>query len=211
MNPLSQFFGDRIFCINVAARKDRWQHVQKLCAQFGIEVTRFEAVTGILNNGVPCGNAGCTASHRELLNLMVESWWPNMLVLEDDFDILHADFLHKFDVISKELPEDWDMFYLGGHYGERPLSRHSQHLIRCGRFLTTSSYGITLKMAEVMRKSIVGVGPIDSLYGGFHRDHQCFVADPRLIVQYANHSDLQDRFMDNSMSMLDKASAEVAT
>lgn len=150
MNPLSQFFGDRIFCINVAARTDRWEHVQKLCAKFGFEVTRFDAVTGILNNGVPCGNSGCTASHRELLNLMVESLWPNMLVLEDDFDILHVDFMDKFARVSAELPADWDMFYLGGHYGEQPIARHSEHLIRCGRFLTTSSYGITLKMVSYL-------------------------------------------------------------
>lgn len=209
MTPLESFFDDRIFCINVAARKDRLAHAEALAARFGFSFQRFEAVTGILNNGVECGNSGCTASHRALLDLIVENRWPRTLILEDDFDILHVDFMDKFERIAAELPDNWDMFYLGGHYGEQPIARHSPHLIRCGRFLTTSSYGITLAMAERMRESISGIGPIDSLYGGFHRDNVCLVADPRLIVQYPNASDLQNgRFMDNSMSMLDKASAK---
>lgn len=206
---LNQFFGDRVFCINVAARTDRWEHAKRLAGIYGIEITRFEAKTGIIVDGVVNGNAGCTASHRALLDLMVENRWPFMFILEDDFDILHADFNDKIERIMLELPTDWDMFYAGGHYGEQPLARHSPHLIRCGRFLTTSSYAISLKMAEKMRESISGIGPIDSLYGGFHRDNLCLVSDPRLIVQYPNASDLQSgRFMDNSMSMLDKASAK---
>ncbi len=207
MNALERIFGDRIFCINVAAREDRWQHVQTLCAKFGINLHRFEAKTGIEIDGVANANAGCTASHRALLDAIVEGGLPNALIFEDDFDILHEDFMDKFRVISEELPVAWDLFYLGGHYGEQPLSRYSKHLIRCGRFLTTSSYGITHAMAARIRSHINGVGPIDSLYGMFHRDNQCFVADPRLVVQYPNVSDLQGRFMDNSMSMLDKASA----
>lgn len=208
MNPLEHIFGDRIFCINVAARTDRWAHVQKLCEKFGIKLQRFDAKTGVLAEGVVNGNAGCTASHRALLDLIVDQQMPNALIFEDDFDILHEDFMDKFEIIANELPANWDMFYLGGHYGEQPIARHSKHLIRCGRFLTTSSYGISLAMATKMRESIHGIGPIDSLYGGFHRDNLCLVADPRLVVQYPNVSDLQNRHMDNSMAMLDKASAK---
>ncbi len=207
MNALERIFGDRIFCINVAAREDRWQHVQALCTKFGIHLHRFEAKTGIVVDGQVNNNAGCTASHRALLDAIVEGCLPNALIFEDDFDLLHEDFMDKFRVISEELPDNWDMFYLGGHYGEQPIARNSKHLIRCGRFLTTSSYGITFAMAVKMREHINGIGPIDSLYGGFHRDNLCLVADPRLCVQYPNVSDLQGRFMDNSMSMLDKASA----
>lgn len=205
---LHDIFGDRIFCINVASRVDRWTHAQALFEKHGFKAIRFEAVTGIVVNGQVSGDSGCTASHRALLDLMVLGQWPNMLVLEDDFDILHEDFMDKACRIIAELPADYDLVYLGGHYGEQPIARHSPHLIRCGRFLTTSSYGITLKMAEKMRESIQGIGPIDSLYGGFHRDNQCFVADPRLIVQFPSVSDLQNRHMDNSAAMLDKASAK---
>lgn len=209
MNALERIFGDRIFCINVAARTDRWAHVEKLCAKFGITLRRFEAKTGIEVDGVVNNNAGCTASHRALLDLIVEGYLPNALIFEDDLDILHEDFMDKFDVVAAELPDLWHLFYLGGHYGEQPLARFSPHLIQCGRFLTTSSYGITWPMAAKMRESIHGIGPIDSLYGGFHRDNLCLVADPRLVVQYPNPSDLQGgRFMDNSMAMLDKASAK---
>lgn len=208
MNAFERIFGDRIFCINVAARVDRWERVQKLCAKFGIELNRFEAITGLTVDSQYNGNINCTASHRSLLDMIVEGALQNALILEDDFDILHEDFMDKFETIAAELPPAWDMFYLGGHYGEQPLSRANLHLIRCGRMLTTSSYGITFDMAAKMRESIHGVGPIDSLYGGFHRDNLCLVADPRLMVQWPSVSDLQNRFMDNSLAMLDKASAK---
>ncbi len=104
-----------------------------------------------------------------------------------------------------EIPEHWDMLYLGGHYGEPPIARVSPHVIQCGRMLTTSSYGITAQMARKMAPYISGVGPIDSLYGGFHRDNRCLILSPRLMIQRPSFSDLQEREMSNSDCMLDES------
>lgn len=217
MTPIEKYFGGRILVINLKRRPDRWAHCEAQFKKHGITCAeRIEAVDAPIHEGRPNGNMGCTMSHRKVLDIIVKKKWPRTLVLEDDFDILHEDFQDKFDRISREVddaclrraagPDDeWDMLYLGGHYAEAPIARVSLHLIRCGRMLTTSSYGISIAMAKKMRPHISGVGPIDSLYTGFHRENWCLITQPRLIVQYSNRSDLQERDMDNSVSMMDSS------
>lgn len=198
---------DRIFVINLASRTDRRAHAEAELAKLGITKAEwFDAYNRpIDHNGKPNGNMGCTASHRAVLEIIAYNKVPRALVLEDDFEVCVNSPLDWFNGMIKEVPETWEMLYLGGHYGEPPLSRVSQHVIRIGRMLTTSSYGITWQMARKMAPYICGIGPIDSLYGGFHtKDHECYALSPRLFIQYNNFSDLQDRVMDNSLCMLDK-------
>lgn len=205
MTPLEDFF-PRIFVINLAKRTDRWATCVEIFQTFGItRFERFEAIGGVVDeHGRVNGNAGCTASHRAVLDLIIEQQIPRALVLEDDFEPTRGDLMECFANWSRELPIDWDFLYLGGHYGEPPISRVSPHIIRCGQMLTTSSYGITLAMAKKLAPSISGVGPIDSLYGGFHREHNTLIFSPRLFIQRPSFSDLQEREMDNSAAMLDE-------
>ena len=84
---------------------------------------RFSGYDGILNDGIVNGNCGCTASHRALLEIIAYNKWPRVPVLEDDFEFIHDDFHNKFESMAKLVPDNWDMFYLGGHYAEAPVAR----------------------------------------------------------------------------------------
>ncbi len=206
MNPLNTFF-DEIFVINREARTDRRAGCSEQFEMFGIRnVTWFTAHEGVVVDGRINANAGCTASHRALLEIIAHQRIPRALILEDDFQIVHGDFSERFEAMARELEAlaiVWDMLYLGGHYGEAPIARLSPHVIRCGRMLTTSSYGITWQIARKMAPYIGGIGPIDSLYGGFHRENTCLILDPRLMIQRPSYSDLQEREMSNAACMLD--------
>jgi GR25 family glycosyltransferase involved in LPS biosynthesis len=197
------FFGGRLFVINLAKRTDRWEHCKRQFLRHGLtQVQRFEACVDP-EPGRFDQNTGCTLSHRTLLDMQIANEWPRMLVLEDDFDIIFGDFHDRWSVYEKEIPADWDMLYLGGSYGEKPIARVSEHMIRAGRIMTTSSYGITLDAAKMLAPHIVGSGPIDNLYSDRHREMKTYIVSPRLIVQFPNYSDLQGRMMNNSASMLD--------
>jgi hypothetical protein len=190
MTTIEQFF-DKIFVINRDARTDRWAHCLGQFKKFTLtKCERFSAHDGVILDGRLNGNAGCTASHRALLEIISYHKWPRTLILEDDFKIRHDDFHQKFNDMIGEVPEDWDMLYLGGHYAEKPQGRVSAHVIRIGRMLTTSSYAVAWQMARHMAADICGVGPIDSLYGKFHLSHKCYIFQPRLMVQAAGVSDL---------------------
>jgi hypothetical protein len=201
MTPFEEFFYGRVFVINLAKRTDRMAHFSAMCAR-----QRFEAIGGLTDEtGRVNGNMGCTASHRALLDLQIANAWPRMFVFEDDAEIIYHDFDERWLRFERELPASWDLCYLGAGYGEPPIARMSPHVIRAGRLLTTSSYGITLAQATKMAPHISGVGPIDSLYGGFHRDAETYIISPRCVVQYPNFSDLQESESGNAQSMLDRA------
>jgi GR25 family glycosyltransferase involved in LPS biosynthesis len=204
MHTLNSVF-DKIICINRAARTDRWQNVQRQCEKFGIELERFDAhdLNDCRVNGKPNGNFACTSSHRGVLELICHYRWPLTLVLEDDFQIVDEAFPEMFDAMWPEVPTDLDWIFLGAGYAEDPIARVSECVIRAGRLLTTSSYGITYRMARRIAPHVFGVGPIDTLFGGWQRESKTYVFNPRLMVQADGMSDLTGEYSRNRMSMQD--------
>ncbi len=204
MTNFERFFNGRLFVINCAHRQDRMDHFSAMADRIGLSlVQRFDGITGLLDhNGRVSGNMGCTASHRALLDMQIANNWPRMFVFEDDADCIYSDFHERWDRFERELPESWSMAYLGGGYFEPPIARISPHVIRAGRLATTSSYGITLEAAKRIAPTLTGVGPIDSLISGFHRELETFIISPRCVVQYPNFSDLQEADSGNAQSML---------
>lgn len=197
-------FDGHLFVINLARRTDRWEHCQAQLKKFGLTtVTRFEACVDP-NRERNDQNTGCTLSHRTLLDLQIANQWQRMFVFEDDFDLIFEDFHDRFEEYYKQVPADWDMLYIGGSYGAKPMARVAPHVFRARRIMTTSSYGITLEAAKKLAPHIIGSGPIDCLYSDRHADMNTYILSPRLCVQYANHSDLQGAFMNNAPSMLDR-------
>ncbi len=203
MNPLNRYF-TRIFVINRDARMDRWTECQAQFKMFGIEnVERFSAHEGVIVDGRVNGNASCTASHRALMEVIAFHRIVRPLILEDDFLITRGDFMESLALSLAEVPDDYDFLYLGGHYGEAPIARHSPRVIRCGRMLTTSSYSVPWTIARQIAPYLCGIGPIDSLLGGFHRERRSYIIQPRLFIQRPSYSDLQEREMSNAACMLD--------
>lgn len=205
---------DKIICINRDSRTDRWEVFQRMCQEYGIIAERFRAHEGNQLDGTFNGNFGCTSSHRGVLELICHHGWKRTLIFEDDSEVVlrgrygdHAKnrlpFKEQWNVIKPEIPEYWDMLFLGGHYGSPPKSRLSPHIIRINTMLTTSSYAVSYECARKITPHIFGGSPIDSLYGGFQQDLHCYCVQPRLFVQYASESDLQHRHMDNAPCMLD--------
>src|ERR1044072_9187822 len=136
------------------------EHFRAMCARTGLTaVQRFEAIGGIMVDGRVNGNAGCVASHRALLEMQIANDWPRLWIFEDDADCIYVDLHERWDRFARELPETWQMCYLGGGYFEAPIARVSPHVIRAGRLATTSSYGITLEAAKRIAPTLLGVGP----------------------------------------------------
>lgn len=200
---LTDFF-DQIFCINLDRRPDRWKQCVEEFAQLGIkEYVRVPA------HDHSDGNTGCTRSHRELLQQIVNGPWRRVLVLEDDFRAVPG-FNSGFDALIPFVPATWDILYLGGHYGSKPLARINPHIVKIDTMLTTSSYGITpefaLKLTAAIDKDYPDInerGPVDSLFSRYLPDHDAYICQPRLMVQRPGYSDLNNCFSDNVACMQD--------
>lgn len=205
MTPFEEFFCGNIFYINREARLDRKAHFEKEMASIGVTChERFNAI----DYGPTLGNHSCTASHRAVLDLIISRGLRVAHIFEDDAtvrDQFRDDFNGTFMAAARELPEDWAMFYTGGHYGDMPRGWHSRHLVLIGQMKTTSSYGVTLESAKKLRDLIpvYTSNAIDSLYAGFNETEQCFIIEPRLFVQYASYSDLQRAELAYEGSMID--------
>lgn len=205
MTPFEAFFDSNIWVINLARRPDRLAHFTEQMKKIGVKHwNRFEAIDA----GPDMGNHGCTASHRALLDHIAKSGARRAFIFEDDATIrpqFEAGFNQEAGIALGELPQDWDMVYLGGHYAEDPRGWFSNHLILMGQMKTTSSYGVTAKSAAELRDLIpVGSGDsIDNLLSGYTAAQRCFITEPRFFVQYENYSDLQKRTMNNAPCMED--------
>lgn len=205
MTPFEKFFHRNLFVINLKRRPDRLEHFNDEMAKCGITcVERFDAIDA----GVDLGNHGCSASHRAVMDLIVQRGLRRAFVFEDDATLREpftGSFNEEVAPILSEIPKDFEMCYFGGHYAEDPRGWFSKHLILMGQMKTTSSYGVTLESARKLRDMIpVGTGDsIDNLYGDFNSKGRCYITEPRFFVQYNNYSDLQKREMNNTPCMED--------
>lgn len=107
--------------INLDHRRDRWARVILEMAKIGVvDYERFSAIPG--------GWGGSVHSHLKA----VSEGEGMTLIFEDDvwFD---PDLLHVLELALNQLPEDFDIFYLGANV-KQPSVRYSDNLFRvtCG-------------------------------------------------------------------------------
>lgn len=205
MTRFEEFFDGNMFVINLARRPDRRKHFESEMKHIGVTcVERFEAIDA----GEDWGNNGCSASHRAVMDLIISRNLRRAFIFEDDAAVrepFRAHFHDEFSVIEREIPVDYDMMYLGAGYGEKPQGWVSKHIIRTGQMKTTSSYGVTLESAHILRDLIPPntTNSIDNLYAGFNVTGNCYICEPRLFIQYHSYSDLGKNMANNGPSMED--------
>jgi GR25 family glycosyltransferase involved in LPS biosynthesis len=129
-----------IFIINLNRSKDRLENIKKDCKNANINFIRWNAVDGSKlnlnelisnkqldpNNKMMIGAIGCSLSHISLWNYSVNQN-KNVLVLEDDV-IIPKDFKNKIKIYLNQLPNKWDMLYLGASNINGEI--YSENLIR---------------------------------------------------------------------------------
>ncbi|HUR66932.1 MAG TPA: glycosyltransferase family 25 protein [Chitinophagaceae bacterium] len=65
------------------------------------------------------GEIACSLSHRNIYQAMIDNNWQRVLVLEDDV-VPDKDKLVLLKDCLNELPDDWELLYLGYMKNERP-------------------------------------------------------------------------------------------
>lgn len=135
MHPINKFF-ERVFVINLERCADRRLHIEKIMSDSNIEFEFIEAVDGnkLLpnkeswsdwcdSNFLRChedllchrfrpnhGQIGCWLSHVKIWKKIKEEKIESCLILEDDIVLK----LENFDDYANAVPEDWNIFMLGG-------------------------------------------------------------------------------------------------
>ena len=136
---LYKFF-DKIYCINLDNRPDRWRYVNNHFVKFGLKgkVERFSAIDVrnnselrkheklLMDNYSLLAMCGCMLSHRKIVESASHSGLENVLIFEDDVKILENNIADMHRSLSDLGRLDWDVFYLGATYlwALKPVGSH---------------------------------------------------------------------------------------
>jgi len=208
-NPF--IFFNKIQCINLDSRPDRWDTCLALANEYGLNnFNRFKAVecSGPLEK-LKLNRLGCALSFYKILAEARLENLRNVLIFEDDFFFL----LNKDETFSRlqkslsDLPDNWDMFYLGAnvHNGHRspPVSKFSDNLIKLEsayalHAVSFSCRGIE-KFFEFFPTEPVFVESILNKYSAidvffaieYLHANNCFITPDILVGQRSDKSDIE--------------------
>jgi hypothetical protein len=214
---LNDYF-DKIICINLDKRKDRWGDAQIQFRKAGIEVERYTAIDGnpmgwshwrdkiegaSIDNIKPrsfWGAAGCIASHTNIWKMAKENNWSNVLIIEDDCDFVD-ELQQRFADGIIEVPVDWDLLYFGGVHetcgGKFIPETISPNIMKCARLITTTCYAIKNTCYDLAIETVLADEPwfhtaVDGYLAAYIQP-KCkpYVFHPPLVWQRGSFSDIQ--------------------
>lgn len=120
-NPFDYF--DKIYCINLDSREDRWESVQKEFDKVGI-LNKVKRISAVTKQEVPydprptkgksdlLGAFACSLSHYKCFQDAKENNYKKYLVFEDDVCFKNYDS-EIFSIALNEIPCNWEAFLLG--------------------------------------------------------------------------------------------------
>ena len=219
-SPTLQGYFDKIYCINLSRRTDRWQEMLVICKKENIELERFEAVDGNpmnwSDNRYPLrlssfpGAMGCLASHLNVYKDAKLNNYEKVLIIEDD-----CDFTENINSIFSEninrLPEDWDLFYFGGMHNTRGGKFYPEtitdSIVKAKEIMTTTCYAVRHTVFDLLINTLEKelpepYTPIDG-YLCLEIQPKCntYAFHPPIAWQRASHSDVQNGFRNYSNIM----------
>lgn len=107
---------EQVWCLTLPKRADRRAHASKEFEAEGIPFTYYFGVDrseekrhGEKFTG---GMVGCFESHKDMLDMAVNTGIECLMVTEDDL-LFVPGYKNLLQMAVKELPKDWDMIYLG--------------------------------------------------------------------------------------------------
>lgn len=192
---INKYF-DKIYCINLDKRPNRWKEGKQEIDKHSLNAVRFSGVNGNPNNniklnGATDGDIGCTLSHYNVIKNAKENNYNIILVLEDD--VIFVDNLNElFDKYIKYVPNNWDMLYFGGnHVGG--LVHINKHVAKIKHTYTTHAYAIKKSVfghVELLHGQ--GQKQVDVYYSEIQKIFNCYVFRPHLAWQRDGFSDIQN-------------------
>ena len=222
---------DGSLVINLDDREDRWSKAIATLRSF-IPDGKFERLSAVNGKQIKgygekpwfrgrakdfrwAGRAGCTLSHRKVMEEGLRRGWDVFLVLEDDICLrdVSSDFLDRLSSLIFEEETDWDMCYLGYTTPRGPAKtiasvdgEFSLCQIRGAR--TTHAYLVKAPLARWLVEKLpkeeniwswcAGRRIIDRWYSRHISHHFKIVCtNPSFIIQAPSYSDLVGKEADN--------------
>ena len=183
---------DRVIVINVNRRSDRLEQFRKEAETVGFDFEVHSAMDGQFLGMDPI--VACRLSHIEVLEKIKP--YEMVLICEDDATFVD-NFSNRLVAAMENLPEDWDMLYLGANLVDTYEVNHYWHKSR--RCCSTHAYAVKKKALPVLIESAKNYdGHIDMGYSLVHPEINAYIARPTLVYQGPGYSDIQGESVDYS-------------
>jgi len=206
-NILNLIF-DRIYCINLDRRPDRWESFLEESEKFGLSgVKRYSAVdgdvltnAGVINKKFPRAAAGLVMTNIQIMEECIRDKVDRVLIMEDDVEFTPGiSDMSNLDYI----PENWDSLYFGGnhntHKGIPMPKNHNERLLKISHTFSTHCVGFSGSFIPGVLDKIRKVdSPLDVAYTDLQKSHNFYCFYPAVAVQRAGYSDIQNQTMDYS-------------
>ena len=183
---LNNYF-DKIYCINLDKRTDRWESCVKEFEKHDLNVERFSAIEG--------GANGLLETNKKILQDAIEKEYSSILILEDDVEF-HEDLNNLFEIAYQNVPDHWNMLYFGGnHVFGQPVPINDYVSIPQK---TLASHAIAYKKDayQKMLDILITNEPVDVIFSNNLIYFNAFLFFPHLAWQKPGHSDIMNYYVD---------------
>lgn len=155
MHPFNKCF-DKVIILTINHEISKSRRERIVSRFHGVDYSFFYGVSyedldiqSYYDNGCQLrypGQIGCSESFNKIFDYIIKSDLKNCLILEDDACITEG--IEKFEEIYSQLPEDWQLFYIGyGHQDISPPPNYSTNLIKIDKnrhFFPDSTIGFAV-------------------------------------------------------------------
>jgi GR25 family glycosyltransferase involved in LPS biosynthesis len=176
---------DRVVVINVERRSDRLKQFDEEAKKIGFDYTIHKALDGKLIGMDPI--VAGRLSHIEVLRGIGRD--ERVLICEDDA-LFREDFNKVLDDYMADLPQDWDIFYLGAIKNQtKPVNKHwVRQVVSTG----TQAYCVNPAKVDLFIQIAREFEQwIDVAYRLWANRTNAYIAHPNLVIQHDGFSDLR--------------------
>ena len=191
-----------VYCINLASRPLRYAQVkQQFYRQQIYHVKRLAAIDGqqvkpIAGWQGSAGAYGCLQSHLQAVKAAKQADSPNILIFEDDVELCE-NFCAQILKAVAQLPEDWDMLFLGAIHQQDP-EPVSSGIKRLKQAYTTLGYAIRNTIYDdFIALNQEAVQPVDVNQSVLFERFNCYCTMPHLAWVSSSYSDTDHRQVDH--------------
>jgi hypothetical protein len=183
---------DHIYCINLNNRLDRWENCIEEFSKYGVAVERFSASTS--NDiaepyTVNSGEAGLILTHKRIFQNAIDHGYSSILILEDD-----VEFAENFEEYLEQIPEDWDVIFLGGNHLRGIGDYVNGRIYRAYQTYACHAVGFNSKQFTYLKDNIGYELPVDVTYANILDNMNSYVFKPVLAWQRPGWSDLLNSY-----------------
>lgn len=214
MNYFDRF--SKVYCLNLPERIDRWDICERNFKEYNLNnVSRFEGF--VINkpylSSKGNGQLGCMMSFKAIFEEALLNGYESILILEDDFQFTFPpeEMSEKLKSCLNELPDDWDMFYLGANivdeFYQQPIEKYSDNLYRLISGFALHSVAISnIALRKIVKEfKIDDWVAVDIFFAQqFQAFNKCFISKEILSLQRPDFSSIEGTFFDYNQLMIDR-------